>query len=65
MKTYGFPGQGSQYKGIGKDLFDEFSEYVKIPDGVLNSSIKDLWFNDEGNKLSNTKYTQVKIYFFL
>ena len=32
MLAYVFPGQGSQVVGMGKDLFDEFKEYVDAAD---------------------------------
>lgn len=63
MKTvFGFPGQGSQYKGMGETLFDEFPDLVGISDSVLGYSIKDLCLNDNDNKLNNTEYTQPALY---
>ncbi|MDQ1354664.1 MAG: trans-AT polyketide synthase, acyltransferase and oxidoreductase domain, partial [Acidobacteriota bacterium] len=40
MKAYMFPGQGSQQKGMGEDLFSEFGEFVQKTDEILGYSIK-------------------------
>ncbi|MBW4080625.1 hypothetical protein [Paenibacillus sp. S150] len=42
MTTYLFPGQGSQYKGMGEDLFESFREYVKTADDIPGYSLKRL-----------------------
>lgn len=42
MKTYMFPGQGSQSKGMGADLFDEFKELTAKADKILGYSIEEL-----------------------
>ncbi len=47
MLAYVFPGQGAQFKGMGRDLFDEFSELIKKADHILGYSIKDLCLSDE------------------
>jgi trans-AT polyketide synthase, acyltransferase and oxidoreductase domains len=62
MKTYVFPGQGSQKKGMGESLFDEFSELTKKADDILGYSIKELCLNDPQNLLSQTNYTQPALY---
>lgn len=62
LKAFVFPGQGSQFKGMGGDLFDEFSDLVEIADRVLGYSIKDLCLNDPENVLNNTKYTQPALF---
>ena len=59
---YAFPGQGSQKKGMGEELFDEFPEYVMIADDVLGYSIRDLCLNDSEGKLNLTNYTQPALY---
>jgi malonyl CoA-acyl carrier protein transacylase len=61
-KTYVFPGQGSQVKGMGADLFDRFPELVKKADGVLGYSIKELCLTDPNHKLNQTQYTQPALY---
>ncbi len=35
MTVYVFPGQGSQQKGMGKELFAEFSRLTKLADDIL------------------------------
>lgn len=62
MITYMFPGQGSQFKGMGKTLFDEFPELTKIADEILGYSIKALCLNDEKRQLNQTAYTQPALY---
>lgn len=61
-KAFLFPGQGSQYKGMGEDLFDLFPEQVSIADDILGYSIQDLCLNNPLEKLQETQYTQPAIY---
>ncbi|MCP3923116.1 MAG: ACP S-malonyltransferase [Desulfobacterales bacterium] len=62
IKTYVFPGQGAQKKGMGGNLFDEYKELTKIADNVLGYSIKELCIENRNNLLGNTKYTQPALY---
>jgi len=56
-----FPGQGSQYPGIGKDLFDRHEivrhTYEEASD-VLSYDIQKLSFDDPDNQINLTQYTQ-------
>lgn len=64
MKTvFMFSGQGAQYAGMGKELYDNYQEAREIfdkADEVLGYSIKELCFTDEG-KLGETEYAQPAI----
>jgi len=62
MKAYIFPGQGSQIKGMGAELFTEFKEHVKKTDEILGYSIEELCLQDNENKLNVTRYTQPALY---
>ncbi|MEU5607160.1 ACP S-malonyltransferase [Streptomyces sparsogenes] len=62
MKVYGFPGQGSQAKGMGKDLFDEFPEQTAVADAVLGYSIRELCIQDPRRELKLTQFTQPALY---
>ncbi|MEV1064381.1 ACP S-malonyltransferase [Streptomyces sp. NPDC050263] len=62
MKVYGFPGQGSQAKGMGADLFDEFPEQVAQADEILGYSIRDLCLNNPEGRLRRTEFTQPALY---
>ena len=62
MITYVFPGQGSQYKGMGNTLFSEFPEYTKKADDILGYSIQSLCLDDPLQQLGKTQYTQPAIY---
>ncbi len=62
MKAYVFPGQGAQYKGMGKELFEEFPELVSRGDKILGYSIKELCLEDPESKLGFTEYTQPALY---
>ncbi|WP_075185102.1 ACP S-malonyltransferase [Teredinibacter haidensis] len=62
MKTYMFPGQGSQSKGMGASLFDKFADLTEKADQILGYSIKALCLCDERNELNNTQFTQPALY---
>ena len=56
-----FPGQGSQYPGIGKDLFDEYEivrETYQQASEALGYDIAELSFNDPNNEINFTRFTQ-------
>lgn len=62
MAVYMFPGQGSQAKGMGIDVFRKFPEHVQNANQILGYSIEDLCLNDAEQHLANTKYTQPALY---
>lgn len=56
-----FPGQGSQYVGMGKELYDNFEIARDVFDNaneILNMDIKELCFNGPEDILSKTENTQ-------
>lgn len=62
LKAYVFPGQGSQFIGMGKDLFDKYPDMIAQADAILGYKIKDLCLNDDSNNLNLTCYTQPALY---
>ena len=62
MKTFVFPGQGSQKKGMGHDLFDKFQGMTATADEILGYSTKELCLEDPHGRLSHTEYTQPALY---
>jgi malonyl CoA-acyl carrier protein transacylase len=62
MKTFLFPGQGSQSVGMGGELFDEFEELTQKADEVLGFSIKELCLEDPKKILNQTQFTQPALY---
>ncbi|WP_387692396.1 ACP S-malonyltransferase [Photorhabdus sp. RM71S] len=62
MITFMFPGQGSQKKGMGGSLFDEFGKLTKKADDILGYSIKELCLNDPLRELNQTQFTQPALY---
>ncbi len=64
MKTvFMFSGQGAQYVGMGKDLYNNYTvarEVFDRADKVLGYSIKDICFNN-GEKLNDTEFAQPAI----
>ena len=62
-----FPGQGSQYKGMGKTLFRKFTyakKVFKISNEVLEYDIKKICFNENNDDINKTKYTQPAIFIY-
>jgi len=62
MKAVLFPGQGAQFKGMGRDLFARYPELTSEASETLGYSIKKLCLEDSDNQLSLTKYTQPALY---
>ena len=60
-----FPGQGSQYIGMGIEILKKFpsiSKYYKIANEILEFDIMDISFYGPNDTLNNTKYTQPAIF---
>jgi len=64
MNVFMFSGQGAQYVGMGKELYDNFECAKKIfdqADQILGYSITSVLFENE-EKLNDTLYTQVAMF---
>lgn len=60
-----FPGQGSQYVGMGLDLkenSEKAKEYFDISNEIMNCDIQSIIFNGPKELLKKTEYTQPAIY---
>jgi malonyl CoA-acyl carrier protein transacylase len=62
LKAFVFPGQGSQEKGMGKELFEKFPDIGKKADEILGYSLSELCIDDPEEKLGFTQYTQPALY---
>jgi len=65
MKAYVFPGQGAQFTGMGKDLYDN-SEVAKSlfekANEILGFRITDIMFEGTAEELKETKVTQPAVF---
>jgi len=65
MKAYVFPGQGSQFSGMGKDIYDSNPKakvYFDQANDILGFRITDIMFTGTAEELKQTKVTQPAIF---
>lgn len=65
MEAYLFPGQGSQFAGMGKELAERSPEAVKLfakADEVLGFALSGVMFDGSEEELKQTRVTQPAIY---
>jgi len=65
MKAYVFPGQGAQFTGMGKDLYETSplaKELFEKANEILGFRITDIMFEGTANQLKETKVTQPAVF---
>ena len=65
MKAYVFPGQGAQFSGMGKDLYETSAiakELFDKANEILGFNITEIMFNGTDEELKQTKVTQPAVF---
>lgn len=65
MKAYVFPGQGSQFPGMGKEIFQSDAKARELfvrADEILGFSITEIMFGEDAEALKATKVTQPAVF---
>ena len=65
MRAYVFPGQGAQFSGMGKELYEQSpiaKEYFEKANEILGFRITDLMFEGTAEDLKQTKVTQPAVF---
>ncbi len=65
MKVFVYPGQGAQFTGMGKSMYDQNAhakELFEKANEILGFRITDIMFSGSDNELKQTKVTQPAIF---
>ena len=65
MKAFVFPGQGAQYSGMGKDLYDNYADARQMmhkANDILGFNLTDIMFEGSDEDLKQTRVTQPAIF---
>lgn len=60
-----FPGQGAQYGGMAKDLYEQNDKARAVLDEIfsyVNFDLKEIMFSEDDSRLNDTKYTQPALF---